>query len=69
MSRMEATTLAVITNRCTDMMQAAAVAYYSNDEGDQKHHTEVVFVRLRDLAQRLGFEVVKPEPAVKEAAE
>lgn len=69
MSRMDPTTLAVITNRCTDMMQAAAVAYYSNEADDQKHHTEVVFLRLRDLSDRLGFDLTKREPAVKEAAE
>ncbi|OAP40387.1 hypothetical protein AU381_00220 [Sinorhizobium glycinis] len=63
MITMDATALAAITNRCTDMMQAAAVAYYSPRADEKRHHTETVLDDLKRLTAALGFEIVEREAA------
>jgi len=66
MKTMDATMLAVITNRCIDMMQDAAVAYYAHQTDAREHHTKKAIDALREMAERLGFTV---EEKSLEAAE
>ncbi|MDX1240395.1 hypothetical protein GOL95_10070 [Sinorhizobium medicae] len=63
MITMDATALATVTNRCTDMMQAAAVAYYSHRADEKRHHTETVVDELKRLTAALGFQIVEKEAA------
>jgi DhnA family fructose-bisphosphate aldolase class Ia len=63
MRNVDAIALAAISNRCTEMMQVAAVAYYSRKPDDRAHYSERVVEQFRELADRLGFEIVEKEMA------
>jgi hypothetical protein len=57
MRNVDATILAAVTNRCTDMMQEAAASYYVRDPDDRRYHAGKLLERFRELGDRLGFTV------------